>query len=284
MRCLSAREGMEKRALVQKKGFSVQHHAFLYDLYRRNPSMPQYGYIEEFSQHFGILLSASFIKRWFESIGPYKGTLRVTSSHPTGRYSTSTIMRLQEYIKLIESIPNHEKLVFSDEKPMKEIMIFPRVRKNPLTGETPKNVSTSSSKNWFNILAAVNLKGGNVPPVHYEVLEETTTSALYLEFVKRMIERGVLQTGDIFVVDNCSIHYQGDNIGLPDALWELYGIRFFALPPYFPEFNPTELVFNALLQRLMSEQSRYKALDATDFKEAIMLEMRAFDLLDVVRM
>ena len=246
--------------------------------------MPQYGYIEEFSQHFGILLSASFIKRWFESIGPYKGTLRVTSSHPTGRYSTSTIMRLREYIKLIESIPNHEKLVFSDEKPMKEIMIFPRVRKNPLTGETPKNVSTSNSKNRFNILAAVNLKGGNVPPVHYEVLEETTTSALYLEYVKKLIEGGVLAPGDYFIVDNCSIHNQGDNIGLPDALWDFYGIRFVALPPYLPEFNPTELVFNALLQRLKSERARYKALDAADFKNAIKLEMKSFDLLDVIRM
>ena len=94
----------------------------------------------------------------------------------------------------------------------------------------------------------------------------------------------MFRTGDIFIVDNCSIHYQGDNIGLPDALWELYGIRFVVLPPYSSEFNPTELVFNALLQRLKSERARYKALDVTDFKNAIMLEMRSFDLLDVVRM
>ena len=63
---------------------------------------------------------------------------------------------------------------------MKEINIFPRVRKNPLTGVSPKNKSTSSSKTRFNILAAVNVKGGHVAPVYYHILEETTTLALYL--------------------------------------------------------------------------------------------------------
>ena len=122
-----------------------------------------------------------------------------------------------------------------------------------------------------------------MPPVYFEVLEETTNSALYLQFVKKLIENGVLVAGDFFIVDNCSIHYQGDNVGLPEALWDLYGIRFVALPPYSPEFNPTELVFNALLSRLKSEKARYKALDASDFLDAIKLEMGSFDLLDVVR-
>ena len=213
--------GHGKKGVGSKKGLKVEHHSFLYQTYLGNPSMPLYGYTEEFKQKFGIEISESTIKRWFESIGPHKGSLRVTSSHPTGRYSNSTIMRLQQYINLIEKIDNHERLVFSDEKPMKEIMIFPKVRKNPLTGVTPKNVSISTSKNRFNILAAVNLKGGNVPPVYFEVLEETTNSALYLQFVKKLIENGVLVAGDFFIVDNCSIHYQGDNVGLPEVLWEL---------------------------------------------------------------
>ena len=101
--------------------------------------------------------------------------------------------------------------------------------------------------------------------------------------MKRLVENGVLQQGDIFVVDNCSIHFQGDNIGLADALWDLYQIRFIALPPYSPEFNPTELVFNCLQHRLKCERARYKAIDAADFLDAIMLELDSFDLLDVVR-
>ena len=98
---------------------------------------------------------------------------------------------------------------------MKELMIFPRVRLDPITGFTPKNYSMSTSKNRFNILAIVNLKGGNICPVYFQVLEETTTSALYLQFVKDMIENGVLTADNIFIVDTYSIHYQGDNAALP---------------------------------------------------------------------
>ena len=85
--------------------------------------------------------------------------------------------------------------------------------------------------------------------MYWEVLEDFTNATLYLLFVKILVENGILQQGDIiFVVDNRSIHYQGNNIGLTDALWNLYQIRFIALPPYSPEFNPTELAFNCLQQ------------------------------------
>ena len=109
--------GHGKKGVGSKKGFSVEHHAFLYDLYKRNPSMPTYGYCEEFKEKYGHSLSESFITRWFETMGPYKGSLQVTSSHPTGRYSDSTIMRLQQYTRLIESVDNHERLVFSYRSP-----------------------------------------------------------------------------------------------------------------------------------------------------------------------
>ena len=194
--------GDGRKGIGSKKSFTVEHHAFLYKLYRDNPSMPLYGYAEELQKKYNISVSDSFVKRWFDKIGPHKGSLRVTSSHPTGRYSTNTIMRLQDYLTFISSLSDQQKLVFSDEKPMKEVMIFPRVRKDPFTGVCPKNVSSSTSKNRYNILAAVNLKGGDIPPVYWEVIEECTNAALYLQFVKRLVENGVLEHGDIFVVDN----------------------------------------------------------------------------------
>ena len=279
----TCQKGHGRRGVGSQKRFSSEHHAFMYFLYLNNPSMPLYGYCEEFHKKYNMKLTDSFVKRWFDEVGPFKGTLRVTSSHPTGRYSESTIIRLAEYIELVTSIEDHTTLVFSDEKPMKEVMIFPRVRKDPFTGYSPKNISTSSSKNRYNILATVNLKGGDIPPVYFEVLEETTTSAIYLQFVKNMIEDGVLKEGDFFIVDNCSIHCQGENTGLKDALWDMYGVKMITLPPYSPEFNPTELVFNALRSRLLAERARYTALDAADFLDAIKMEMENFDMLDVIK-
>ena len=277
------KRGHGKFGIGSKKGFSLEHHFFMYDLYLDNPSMPLYGYCEEFQNKYNIILTEVFVKRWFEQVGPFKGSLRVTSTHPTGRYSDATIMRLQDYISFVEGVTDQSKFVFSDEKPMKEIMIFPRVRKDPITGLTPKNTCSSTSKNRYNILAALNLKGGDVPPVYYEVIEETTTSAIYLQFVKNLIENGVLVAGDFFIVDNCSLHYQGDNVGLAEALRDLFQIHLILLPPYSPELNPTELVFNCLLQRLKAERARYTSIDASDFLDAIKLEMASFDLLDVIR-
>ena len=185
--------GSRKKGIGSKKLLEVQHHLFLYDLYRDNPSMPLYGYAEELYKKYNIKVSDTFIRRWFHEIGPHKGTLRATSSHLTGRYSTSTIMRLQEFLTFVSSVQDHTRFVFSDEKPMKEVMIFPKVRKDPITGSCPKNMSSSTSKNRFNILAAINLKGESVPPVYYEILEECTTSALYLQFVKKLVENGILK-------------------------------------------------------------------------------------------
>ena len=54
-----------------------------------------------------------------------------------------------------------------------------------------------------------------------------------------------------------------------------------ALPQYHPDFNPTELVFKALLARLRSERARYNSADAEDFKDAIEIEMSNFNLSDV---
>ena len=75
--------GHGKKGIGTKKNLKLEHHTFLYELYTGNPLMPLYGYVEEFYKKYNIKLSNSFIFRWFQSIGPHKGTLRVTSSHPT---------------------------------------------------------------------------------------------------------------------------------------------------------------------------------------------------------
>ena len=66
-------------------------------------------------------------------------------------------------------------------------------------------------------------------------------------------------------------------------MWDLFAICLVLFPPYLPELNLTELVFNCLQQRLKAELARYKAVDAADFLDAIKLEMANFDMLDVVR-
>lgn len=263
-------------------GLQKEHHSFIYYLYRNNPSLPLYGYCEELEIAYGIKLSEQTLMRWFKEIGPFKGTLRKTSTRPTGRNTYRVCVLLEKYLNFVRGISDRRRLVFADEKPMKEVMIFSRVRKDVLTNKTPVNIVPSSAKNRFNILCAVNLKGGNIPPCDFVVLEECTNAAVFAEFVSNLITNGTLVRGDIFVVDNCTVHFQGDNEGMEDALWELHGINMVFLPPYHPELNPTELVFHTLLERLKSEKARYKSLDAYDFVDAIVKVIKNIDSLDVI--
>ena len=71
-------------------------------------------------------------------------------------------------------------------------------------------------------------------------------------------------------------------MGLQKELFFSHGILMITLPPYHPDFNLTELVFNTLLQRLSSQRARYKCLFASDFLRAIHIAMKYFDLEDVI--
>jgi len=263
-------------------GLKMRHHAYIYDLYVKNPSCPLHGYVEEIYRRFNILVTNDIIQRWFYTIGPFKGTMRLTSRFPDGRESWFTYRLLKHYLRFIVSVLDHRRLVFADEKPMKEKDIFDRVRRDPFSGIVPYYLMDANSKNRFNILCAINVKGGDVSPVEFVILEECTNSSLFFEFVLYLLDNGVLCRGDIFIVDNCSIHMKGDNVGLQHALFQEHGILMIALPPYHPDFNPTELVFQTLLSRLCSERARYNSINANDFKDAIDIEMTDFNLSDVI--
>ena len=101
-----------------------------------------------------------------------------------------------------------------------------------------------------------------------------------MQFVRNLLHTGTLKAGDIFVVDNCSVHIQGDNISMQESLCSNYGIRMITLPPYCSEFNPTELVSNTLIQRLCSIQARYNTVNEMEFVDDIGKAMNVFYLHD----
>ena len=65
----------------------------------------------------------------------------------------------------------------------------------------------------------------------------------FLNFVIFLIDSHALVAGDIFIVDNASIH-NASLIEIPLALLlDRYRIRIAFLPSYSPELNPCELIF-----------------------------------------
>ena len=173
------KRGHNKSGIGTLIDLKIHHHIFLYSLYKKNPSMPLYGYCAELLREFNINVSEMFMKRWFHTVGPYKGTLRKTSAFPHQKDSVQNVLRLINYLELITALGDASKLVFADEKPMKECMIFPMVRGDPMNGERPTNKARANSKNRYNILCSVNIKGGVIPPVQSVVIEETTNASFF---------------------------------------------------------------------------------------------------------
>jgi len=72
---------------------------------------------------------------------------------------------------------------------------------------------------------------------------DSNTAVDFLTFVLELLRSGFLSPGDIFVVDNSSVHYAESIREEIDDLLESYSVRMYFLPAYCPELNPCELVF-----------------------------------------
>ena len=249
----SSKRGHGKAGVGSLKKLEVEHHGYLYSLYLRNPSRPRISYVHELRSKYGIRISEQFVTNWFKSFGNYKGSFRLTSKFPNAKDSPRVKQLLIEYLTFVSDL-DHRRLVFCDEKPFKGVDIFDRVRRDPLTGIVPELRCDANSKNRYNVLAAVSLK--KHIPICYRVVDETGDALLFSEFVSIMLREGILCRGDIFIVDNCTIHMGGSNRSLQTVLLQECGILMIPLPPYCPELNPTELVFRTLITRLRSLRCR----------------------------
>ena len=124
----------------------------------KKPSQPLNGYAQELQETFRLVISKQLISRWFSTIGPFKGTMRVTSSFTWGRNKWSTYRFLCHYLDFMESIEYHTRLVFADEIPMKQISIYQCVKRDVWTGTTTHHTMNANSKNGYSILTAINVK------------------------------------------------------------------------------------------------------------------------------
>ena len=264
------------------KGMTMEHHAFIYSLYLDNPSRPNDGYAEELMKEYGIVVSDSFFTRWFKTIGPFKGNYRKTSRFPPAKFSRANGRLFERYTTFMSLFRDPSRFVFADEKPMKEINIYGKVGRDIVTGKVPVHQMNANSNNRWNILAACNIKPHLHQHVQFVVTDETTNAAVFAHFVAHLIETSVLEMGDIFVMDNCSVHMKGDNGALQDQLLEGLGMIMIALPSYWCELNPTELVFQTMLARMKAERARYNSSSNDEFYDSIIDEMYKFSIDDVI--
>ena len=203
--------------------------------------------------------------------------MRLTSRFPPAKNTWMSTELVHQFLSFMMKI-DHIQLVFADEKPMKGVDIYDKVRRDPFTGNVPHLTCDANSKNRYNIFAAITIKRHG-RHIHFEVLEEHGDAILFSEFTMILLRRGVLVPGDIFVVDNCTIHIKGDNEGLQQILWEEHGVLMITLPPYHPELTPTELVFRTLLMRMRAQRAR---VGSNDFVGDLICTLGAISVQDVI--
>ena len=81
------KRGTVVRGVGSRIGLNPEHHAYLYELYKRKPRRPRDSYVSKIRKRYGINISEMFMSRWFKTIGPFKGNLRETSLFPPSKDS-----------------------------------------------------------------------------------------------------------------------------------------------------------------------------------------------------
>ena len=108
----------------------------------------------------------------------------VISRYPSGRDSWTTLEILDQYLQFVLNLNDHSRLVFVDENLTKEVDVYRLVKRDPINGDILNHpVESVNSKNRYSILGAVNIKGGNIPPLQFAPIEEYTDSSISLRFI-----------------------------------------------------------------------------------------------------
>jgi transposase len=124
-----------------------------------------------------------------------------------------------------------------------------RTRRNVLTGEVPPCYTASDFRNTNPTVAFCGIDLSTMP-VYYQIHDGKNDSEYFSTDIETAVSMGFFKGGDILVLDNAAIHDKGENTYLEEWLWETFGIFILFLPTRTPEWNPTELLWRLLVQRL----------------------------------
>ena len=234
---------------------------FLLGMYHKNPSAPLYAYVTKLYAFSGTEVSVSTISKWFHTSFKFKATCRKPSIFPEQKFSEHNIRKLNYYVDLV-SYFDHTWFVFTDEKPMRGVDIYnKKVRRSPLTGSVPFVDTGFDIRTVYNLMAAIKIADdgsiNSASNISYQIGKYQGTSSAFNYFVTELVSTGFLMPGHILICDNATIHLTEENRNLFEVLWEQYKILVLNLPPYSPELNPIELVFQLLGQRLRHSNARY---------------------------
>jgi transposase len=132
-----------------------------------------------------------------------------------------------------------------------------------IKGETPV-IKTTGARFSFSLISAVSSRG----QMRFMVREGGVNSAVFIEFLKRLISGAKRKI--FLIVDGGSAHKSKLTKAFVESVKEQ--LELFILPPYSPDLNPDELVWNHLKSHTVG---RSTVIDKADFKKQVSRSMRS---------
>ena len=132
-------------------------------------------------------------------------------------------------------------------------------------GKTPV-VVTTGARHKVNLISAISPRGA----MRFMATEDNVTSEIFITFLKRLIAGA---SNPIFlIVDNHAVHRSSE---VRDFVKSTQGkLRLFYLPPYSPELNPDEQVWNYLKNHKIGRQSTKNGWELYKRIESVMRSLQ----------
>jgi len=220
----------------------------VWELVEQRPSATLKDCVQHLRQ-CGVSVSRSWVYRLLKRL---KLTYKVIKYRAAKKYTPENMQYYFTYALAAQNLPLH-RLKYCDETHFAAKDTRARRGWGPI-GPPLVVVSNNSLRTRITITAVTTLtrpsgtfisdpvKGGN-------------GGLQFLEFVKTLFAQNVLVPGDVFVMDNSSIHF---SLAIRDELIGMFdnnGVRLVFLPVYSPELNPCEFVFAQVKNYLRSFES-----------------------------
>ena len=132
-------------------------------------------------------------------------------------------------------------------------------------GKTPV-VKSTAFRHKVNLISAISARGA----MRFMATEENVTAPVFIDFLKRLIDKAAAPI--FLIVDNHSVHRSRE---VREYVKSTDGrLRLFYLPPYSPELNPDEHVWNYLKHHKIGRQTTKNGFELSKRVESIMRSLQ----------
>lgn len=176
---------------------------------------------------------------------PFKGSLLKPNLIPFDKFKPENEVRAYRFLETLFAV-NPGKVVFADEKHLKGQELFSqKVRRCPETGQVPSILVDSDFRNTHSITGFCTINRRKVAPIWYLIHNKTNNKDLFYETAYQAGMDGFFEPHDVLVLDNSGVHND-----VEDMMWRCFRVLVIFLPTRTPEWNPKELIWSSLVQKL----------------------------------